>query len=541
MRKKITVFAAMVGAALLAGGAGTAHAAAACGDINNSGGTPNSIDSVGLAQALLGGSVASHCGNSGTLQCGDIVKDNTLNSQDLVASLQIAANIPTLLAPCTGFGSTLPCNTNIQGTITTNTVFPADCDTFIDGTVIVQNGAVVTVQPGATIKGRKTSFNNTPSALVISRGSKINAGGTPAKPIVMTSDQAPGSRNLGVQGDWGGLVLLGSAPVNFPGGEGASEGLPPGTANFGGNNPNDSSGQVRYTRIEFSGRELAPDNELNVLTQNGIGAGTTMEYIQANAGTDDGVEWFGGTVTEKHIVVTNCEDDNLDWQIGYRGNVQFYLAYQNAATDISSGSNGIEADNNEEDFLLTPVSNPNVCNVTMIGCRKQGCATGGAGANLRRGTAGKVANTIITDWFAAALDIDDDATLVHGCTNSTTLNTTEPVLRVQDSILYNAGSLVSGSTTSPNCTPAQLVGLWGMSLSGTDPLPGVTGTYPTTVDDRFFPVGGGIADNKPDCADLNTGVFDPAPYAGAFVPGGSTGSGDNWLVTPGGWISFAAN
>jgi hypothetical protein len=381
------------------------------------------------------------------------------------------------------------------------------------------------------------------------RGSKINAAGTAGSPIVMTSDQAPGARGVG---DWGGLSLLGAAPTNFPGGEGAAEGLPPGSANFGGSQPNDSSGQVRFTRIEFSGVEFSTDNELNVFTMNGVGRGTTIDHVQANVGFDDCIEWFGGTVRSKYLVASGCRDDLFDWQIGYTGATQFGLAYQNGSIASGGGRNGFEADNNENGFNNLPRSNPDFCNMTVVGCVQQGCGSTGSGANLRRGTAGKIANSIIMDWPDAALDLDNDETMANACTNSTTLKATEPALRVQDSIMYNSGpggtDYAIGSGASP-CSAAQAYGLWvantGLTpaegVAGTNPLTGITASYPTVVDDRYFPVGGGIADNAPDCSLVEPGFFESAPYVGAFVPGGSTGGGDNWLSTAGGWISFAIN
>jgi hypothetical protein len=539
---------ALLGALLLGTGAPTL--AAVCGDINNNT-VVDSIDSVGIATVVLGGGtpIGSHCGGLGTLDCGDLVDDNVINSQDLVASLQVAVGIDTLLTPCTGFGTTIACGTNVSGTITANQVWPGGCDTFVDGTVLVGNGAVVTVSAGARVKGRKSSTNGTPSALVVLRGSKINAAGTAGSPIVMTSDQAPGARGVG---DWGGLSLLGAAPTNFPGGEGAAEGLPPGSANFGGSQPNDSSGQVRFTRIEFSGVEFSTDNELNVFTMNGVGRGTTIDHVQANVGFDDCIEWFGGTVRSKYLVASGCRDDLFDWQIGYTGATQFGLAYQNGSIASGGGRNGFEADNNENGFNNLPRSNPDFCNMTVVGCVQQGCGSTGSGANLRRGTAGKIANSIIMDWPDAALDLDNDETMANACTNSTTLKATEPALRVQDSIMYNSGpggtDYAIGSGASP-CSAAQAYGLWvantGLTpaegVAGTNPLTGITASYPTVVDDRYFPVGGGIADNAPDCSLVEPGFFESAPYVGAFVPGGSTGGGDNWLSTAGGWISFAIN
>jgi len=547
MKKNGSLVAAMLGAALLAGSATSAFAVATCGDINNSGLPVNAVDCNAIATVILnsGTPVGSHCDGAGTLDCGDIVEDGVINTQDLVACLQMSVGIDTLLTPCTGFGPTLACNTNVQGTITTNQVWPTGCDTFVDGTVVVTNGAVVTVQAGATVKGKKNSFDTSTSVLVITRDSKINAAGNAAQPIVMTSDQTPGTR--AVQ-DWGGLVLLGRAPTNFPGGEGNAEGLDPGTAVFGGNEPNDSSGVVRFTRIEFSGAPFGVDNELNTFTMNGIGRGTTIDHVQANRGFDDCIEWFGGTVRAKYLVSSGCQDDLFDWQIAFRGAVQFGLAVQDPG---AGGDSGFEADNNEFGENNLPRSNPTFCNMTMIGDRQYGSTDGGAGIRLRRGTAGSIGNTIVTGWQTAGIRVDDNNTMQNACTNSTTLGTaTADLLRVQDTYIYNSGS---GGTTqmraaalSP-CTATELYNLWNATegvepasgATGVDPLPSLTGVYPTVVDARFFPADEGVADNAPDCKLLLPDFFDSAAYEGAFDPNNNPGG--NWLSTAGGWISFAAN
>jgi hypothetical protein len=556
MSKMRMTAAAFLGATVLAlGAASTASAQANCGDINDSGGDPDAIDTAGLAAVVLGGGtpVAGHCGGAGTLQCGDLVDDNSITTGDLVSSLQLAVGLEPILPPCTAFGPTLACGTTVSGTISTNTQFPAGCDTFLDGVVTVSNGATLTVQAGATVKGvLPPTTGDDASALLVLRGSKINAPGLPTAPIVFTSDQTPGTR---AKEDWGGLVLLGEAPVNFPGGEGACEGLPPGSCNFGGNDPQDNSGLLRYARIEFCGRELEVDNELNCLTMNGIGNATTIDFVQANQGSDDGTEWFGGTVNAKHLVSTNAGDDNLDCQIGWSGNLQFYLGHLNISQIDGSGSNGIECDNNEFGFNNAPIGDPNVCNVTLVGCVQQGAAcaivggtVGGTGANIRRGSAGTWSNMIIQDFRASGLDIDNDETINHACDNATTANTDAPVLSVNDTLLFNNGSpgtnqTVGSTSGSNNCTAANLASIWiagnGLSIPGATPLPNVTGVYPTVVDNRYFPADEGIADNAPDCEDVNPAIFDSAPYIGAFDP--NQDPGDNWLDTPGGWISFAIN
>jgi hypothetical protein len=226
------------------------------------------------------------------------------------------------------------------------------------------------------------------------------------------------------------------------------------------------------------------------------------------------------------------------------------LSIQNATVFSASGQNGFEGDNNEEGFDLLPRSNPNFCNMTMIGCLQNAggsCSGTGSGALLRRGTAGKISNTIIMDYPKAGIELNHDQTMQQGCTDHTHLKTTEPALRVQDTILYGNGGgaqqLSSGSLTSPPCTASELVGMWqateGLNITATNPLPSIGATYPTVVDNRYFPASGGDADGAPDCKDLKSDVYDSAPYIGAFVPGG--GTPQNWLVTPGNWISFAIN
>lgn len=538
-----------LGAAVIVGGsAGAAHAAT-CGDLNGNNvvGSADPADAVAMIQVVSGANPGtSFCGGLGSTQCGDLNQSGgALNTADLIFLLQVVNGNETLFTPCTSPGPVLACNSQVSGNITSNQQWPAGCDTFIDGTVLVNPGVVVTVQPGAVVKGRKTSSNGTPSALIFTRDSKINAPGTAVSPIVFTSDQAPGARSVG---DWGGLTINGRAPVNFPGGTGSSEGLPPGLALFGGNEANDSSGVIRFARIEFSGIEFSTDNELNVFTMNAVGRGTTIDHVQANVGFDDGHEWFGGTVRASHLVATNIRDDSFDWQIGFTGAVQFGLAYQNAAIATGSGRHGFEADNNEFGFNNLPRSNPSFCNMTMIGSSQQAVVAGRSGANLRRGTAGKIANTIFQDWTAGAFDIDNDETLIRGCTNGTTLQAVEPILRVSNTVAFNNGaSQVIGSSTAPSCTPTQLYGLWAAntglvpadpSTVGPNPGLGITATYPTAVDNRYFPAAAGPADGLASCG-LEPDFFVPAPYAGAFVPGG--GTAENWLVTPGGWISFAAN
>jgi hypothetical protein len=562
MRHRYTRALLGLAAALFVASAQHASAAATCGDLNGSG-ARDPGDAVRLNLAINVGVNPADCGNSGSLQCGDLNQDTNLNVQDLVFLVQLLSNQETLLAPCTSFG-TVQCGGALSGQITANRVIqgPPACTsvTQVDGTTIVNPNIVLTIQPGARVAGKKVSSDTTPSTLVFLRDSKINAPGTAAQPILFTSDQALAVGGPGADlGDWGGVVLLGRAPVNFPGGVGNAEGLPPGQGLFGGNEPNDSSGVIRFARIEFSGIEFSPDNELNVFTMNGLGRGTTIDHVQANAGFDDCHEWFGGTVRTKFLVSSSCRDDLFDWQIGWTGALQFGLAYQNAGIDNTTGRHAIEADNNEFGFNNEPRSNPNICNLTAIGSVRQAAGGGRSGANLRRGTAGKIYNTLFMDFGAGCLDIDNTETLQQAC-DAGALKATEPRLRVQNVKCFNTGADQStGSATGgPAFCPTadDLYDAWGAAGlidpanntdPGTDPelggVPagspgGITATYPTVVDDRYFPALGDLGASN--CG-LEPGFFEAAPYIGAFEPGGSTGGGDNWLVTTGGWINFSVD
>ncbi len=302
-----------------------------------------------------------------------------------------------------GLGRTdLPSSvTVVSGNITANTTWtPASGGYLLSGTVRVLPPATLTIQPGTVIFGEQA----TSGTLIIEQGAKIQAIGTATQPIIFTSDAEPGQQD---RGQWGGVVLNGRAPVNcaaMPGGTCEGEG---GSGTFGGNDPDDNSGTLRYVRIEFAGIEFSPDNELNALTQNGVGRGTTIDHVQCHRGFDDGFEWFGGTVNGRYIIATDCGDDHLDWQVGYRGKVQYAISRH--TSDVTTADRGIEADNYEFGFENLPRSNPTFANLTIVGTGEAAPA-GGRGVTLRRGTAGTIMNSIIFNTRRAAIDIDDAST-----------------------------------------------------------------------------------------------------------------------------------
>ncbi|HNW77206.1 MAG TPA: hypothetical protein PKJ28_10015, partial [Bacteroidales bacterium] len=247
----------------------------------------------------------------------------------------------------------------ISGEITGNVTWSSNHTYLLRGFVYVVDGATLTIQPGTIIKGDKPTVGT----LIVERGGKILADGTPVNPIVFTSNAPVGFRN---RGDWGGLVLCGKAPVNN--GDPQIEGGP--RSHYGGNEPADNSGILRYIRIEYAGYPLQPDKEINGLTLAGVGSGTVVDYIMVSYANDDSFEWFGGTVNAKHLIAFRGLDDDFDTDNGFTGNVQYLLAVRDKTVADVSGSNGYESDNDANGSTNAPFTRPVFCNATLIGPRK---------------------------------------------------------------------------------------------------------------------------------------------------------------------------
>lgn len=257
--------------------------------------------------------------------------------------------------------------------------------------LFVKNGATLTIEPGTVIQGEQGSL------LAITRGSKIMAEGTKEKPIVFTSSQPVGERAAGW---WGGVLLMGAAPVNVNKATGSDEAtfeaftsaIPEGK--FGGTNAADSSGVMKYVRIEFAGFNFVADREFNNFTLCGVGSGTTIDYVQLHGGSDDGIELFGGTVNLKHIVSSQNQDDGFDTDNGWNGKAQFVII-QNVShpATLPEASNGYESDNHgtAASYNADPRTAPTIYNATLIGDHSFTGQKSFAGV-FRRGTSGKYFN-----------------------------------------------------------------------------------------------------------------------------------------------------
>lgn len=260
---------------------------------------------------------------------------------------------------------------------------------LIEGLVFVNDGQTLTIEAGAVVRFRKGQGENA-SALVVARGGKIIARGTPSEPIIFTAeeDDLEGSVEKNARGLWGGLIILGNAPVNLPGNEGYVEGIPMAEPRgyYGGYDPNDNSGVLKYVSIRHGGTNIGEGNEINGLTLAGVGRGTEIDYVEVISNADDGIEIFGGTVNLRHIVVAGCSDDNIDYDLGWSGNGQFWLSVQNDYT----GDHLVEASGGLSPGAQ-PFSAPVIFNSTFIGNGKTGA---GYCVKFDRNAAGKFANSI---------------------------------------------------------------------------------------------------------------------------------------------------
>jgi hypothetical protein len=355
---------------------------------------------------------AAACGDDSTTSngTGDTTADTTADTSAPSTEDTTAAPTPdTATGPNpSSFPTQVTCEGDVcrvTGEITESFTMGPDKQWVLEAGVYIgddTNETVLTIEPGTTVYGDTASK----AFLCVRRGSKIMAEGSKDAPIVLTSAKLEGDR---ARGDWGGLVLNGRAPINGCAtgtevceaeGEGA-------TGLYGGSDVNDNSGTLRYVRVEFAGHPITPENELNGIAFQGVGAATTLEYIQVHMADDDGVEFFGGTAQFKYILTTGISDDNLDWTDGWQGKGQFFVAKQYDG----AGDQGIEADNNGENNDLEPRSQPHLSNLTLVGDPES--KKSDIGILLREGTGANISNTIVYAFEDACFDIDNKATYTN--------------------------------------------------------------------------------------------------------------------------------
>jgi hypothetical protein len=347
------------------------------------------IKSEPTAGATTGTVVATYTAGT-TVGAGSVVLTVTDNNSKTALATAITA--VALKAPI-----------EITSAITANTTWLATEKYLLKGNIYVQAPAELTIPAGTIVLGDKV----TKGALIVSRGAKIHAVGTAAKPIIFTSSAPKGFRNYG---DWGGVVLLGKAQNNQSASQ-PIEGISAPTGDNGlyggdGTKEDDSSGELQYARIEFAGIALSTDNELNGLTFGSVGSGTKVDHIQVSYSGDDSYEWFGGKVNTTYLIAYKGWDDEFDTDFGYSGFNQFLVSYRDPNIADKSASNGFESDNNAQGDVKTPQTSATFANVTFFGpfmyanlssgalAANAVSANYGRGAHIRRNSALRVYNCV---------------------------------------------------------------------------------------------------------------------------------------------------
>jgi hypothetical protein len=431
--------------------------------------TVNEGDDVDAVQAFLDGSNVAEGANAATP--ANLSGDSFFDATSFIGAVQDAANDWTdgwtVGMPDGGTSFGCPAGTTeaantiggktaciMSGVYTSNLNLSRDNNYVLDGKVQIGDEgapAVLSIESGTNVIG-----SNAEDFLVISRGSQIVAEGTAMAPITFTSiDDIRGLVNPSSRGLWGGLVINGFAPINDcpEGAEGGTAACTKeGEANsglFGGDNPTDNSGVLRYVVVKYAGSNVDPENQLNGIAFQGVGSATQVEYIQVHNNLDDGVEFFGGTVDAKYVVLTGHADDSLDWTDGWTGRLQYVYIEQ---TD--SGDNGIEADNREGDELATPVSSPSIANMTIVAREDQ------RAIRLRRGTGLKLYNSEVTQGDSC-LRIQGESLNLLGTEiifdgvglNCTTVNEGDDEAAVQ-SFLDSSNVVEGAGTPTPGTIPS---------------------------------------------------------------------------------------
>lgn len=433
-------------------------------------------------------------------------------------------------------GNTTSDDLVLSGKINTDKTLQAGKTYKLKGTVYIVEGAKLTIEPGVTIQGEKSSRG----ALVVTRGTQLIANGTADRPVVFTSDQSTPQR-----GDWGGIVMLGRAKTNssfngvtgvgeIEGGVNNAEGL----GLYGGADDNDNSGVLKYVRVEYAGYAFLPDKELNGITFGAVGRGTVVDHVQVSWANDDSFEWFGGSVDCKHLISYKTLDDDFDMDNGFSGRLQFGIAFRDSVIADQSQSNGFEIDNDAGGSALTPQTSAIISNFTMVGPRATLSNAGNSlfrrGAHTRRNSAISIFNSIIMGWpigwnldgsLGSPTDLNYSATTPKAFVSNTILagNTTQ--------LTYSASASAPTGWTSTDLANYFNRVAGGNSLLATTADAGLTAPfkYDNTVD--FNPASGAAAATGADftLSKLSGGFFAPTTYRGAAA------IGDTWWKT---WTKF---
>ncbi|MCF6212624.1 MAG: hypothetical protein L3J45_01210 [Flavobacteriaceae bacterium] len=309
----------------------------------------------------------------------------------LTVNLALISCSTNSTAPIIDTTPTVSTDENVSGLISTSTTWTRDKIWILNGKVVVSDGATLTIESGTIIKGKEGS-GSLASALIVARGGKLNAVGTADKPIIFTTindnikvgEKAGTNLTIADNSLWGGVIILGRAKGSFSGdvSEFQIEGIPAGDSFglYGGNDDTDNSGHLEYISIRHGGAEIGAGNEINGLTLGAVGSGTIIQNIEILATLDDGIEFFGGTVSPSNILIWHQGDDGLDIDQAYGGTISNALVIEGDTSDSA-----LEIDGGEGSFQRSFTFN----NITLQGHAN---APGGKYTDLRSGAQGSLNN-----------------------------------------------------------------------------------------------------------------------------------------------------
>ena len=407
----------------------------------------------------------------------------------------------------------------------------------IDGRTFVNPGDTLEIEPGTVVKGVPNQDPTNATVLVVANGGTIIADGNPgssdpsqADPIIFTTREDdvndPSDLSNDLDGAWGGVIILGNGPKNFPGSR-SVEGIPSDVdrAVFGSNSPEDDydAGVFRFASIRYGGISIGQGNEINGLTMGALGTGTTIEYVEVFNNQDDAFEWFGGNVNANHLVASRVGDDSYDIDQGYSGNLQFLLAVQTPTRGDRTG----EHDGGDDGYGASdegdqPFANPQIYNATYIGSGPNG--NGDIGLKLRDNFAGDYFNSIFFDYPSHFIEVED----ISGSIDSRTRWENDE-LTVNSSIQWKFVSTDTLNSPTAEERYDMLVengGSWGQQVA--DDLRSDGNTYEDPGLSRDLSGGGFQSLGVIPTNDVSGGQtppsgFEQVTYKGAFDPNGS-----NW-------------
>ena len=351
-------------------------------------------------------------------------------------------------------------NEVVSGQLSENTTWTKDIIYELENKVVVPDGVTLTIEAGTIIKGQPGA-NTLASALIIARGGKIIAEGTADEPIIFTSTRdniSVGEKfgtSLGEEDKetWGGLIILGRAPISAENGDTESqiEGIPAEEefGRYGGDDPADNSGILRFVSLRHGGVSIGDGNEINGLTLGGVGTGTVIENVEVFATLDDGIEFFGGTVDVTNAMVSYQGDDGIDIDQNYSGTVDnFMVIHGGFDTD-----EGLEIDGPEGSTYTDGLFTLKNGTLFSVGGDKPGTP-----ADIKSKAQGTLDNLVFESYVSGKAGLKVRASYTNDCMDSkedafTHLIDASPTLTItgtnfQETVVVYTSSTASDQTTS---------------------------------------------------------------------------------------------